>query len=256
MIVLECDKVFTAKASRNRHVWKDYHKYDAQGSPIQTVRFVCIAQKVYEKVNLICKFCGHGDKDGGPFIGRHRTAQHSLGRTCTMRIFHYQKQEWYPGPLLEPTEENIEMLIRESHVYVCLRTKFETFFKQGERNTRKRKQAGVQPATLNKAEKRRTDGRGFFIKDINAVRPDPRTPPKKIVRLSLQRQTVTETVTTETVTPPYSDTTLFDTTLFDTTGSDTTLFDTTGTDTTLFGTTGSDTTLFGTNAQSGKCSSF
>ena len=219
MIVLECDKVFTAKASRNRHVWKDYHKYDAQGSPIQTVRFVCIAQKVYEKVNLICKFCGHGEKDGGPFIGRHRTAQHSLGRTCTMRIFDYQKEDWYPGPLMEPTEENIEMLIRESHLYVCLRTKFETFFKQGERNTRKRKQAGVKPATLNKAEKRRTDGRGFFIKEINAVRPDPRTPPKKIVRVSLQRQTVTETVTTETV-------------------------------------TGSDTTLFGTNAQSGKCSSF
>ena len=226
MIVLECDKVFTAKASRNRHVWKDYHKYDAQGRPIQTVRFVCIAQKVYEKVNLICKFCGHGEKDGGPFIGRHRTAQHSLGRTCTMRIFHYQKQEWYPGPLLVPTEENIEMLIRESDdVYECLRTKFETFFKQGERNTWKRKQAGVKPATLNKAEKRRTDGRGFFIKEINAVRPDPRTPPKKIVRLNRQ-----------TVTPPYSDTTLHDTTLFDTTGSD--------------------TTLFGTNAQSGKCSSF
>ena len=225
MIVLECDKVFTAKASRNRHVWKDYHKCDDQGSPIQTVRFICIAQKVYEKVNLICKFCGHGEKDGGPLIGRHRTAQHSLGRTCTMRIFHYQKQEWYPGPLLEPTEENIEMLIRESHVYVCLRTKFKTFFKQGERNTRKRKQAGVKPATLNKAEKRRTDGRGFFIKEINAVRPDPRTPPKKIVRLNRQ-----------TVTPPYSDTTLLDTTLFDTTGSD--------------------TTLFGTNAQSGKCSSF
>ena len=246
MIVLECDKVFTAKASRNRHVWQDYHKYDDQGSPIQTVRFICIAQKVYEKVNLICKFCGHGEKDGGPFIGRHRTAQHSLGRTCTMRIFHYQKKEWYPGPLLVPTEENIEMLIRESDdVYECLRTKFETFFKQGERNTRKRKQAGVQPATLNKAEKRRTDGRGFFIKDINAVIPDPRTPPKKIVRLNRQ-----------TVTPPYSDTTLHDTTLFDTTGSDTTLFDTTGTDTTLFGTTGSDTTLFGTNAQSGKCSSF
>ena len=142
---------------------------------------------------------------------------------------------------MEPTEENIEMLIRESHVYVCLRTKFETFFKQGERNTRKRKQAGVKPATLNKAEKRQTEGRGFFIEAINAVRPDPRTPPKKIVRVSLQRQTVTETVTTETVTPPYSDTTLFDTT---------------GTDTTLFGTTGSDTTLFGTNAQSGKCSSF
>ena len=247
MIVLECDKVFTAKASRNRHVWKDYNKKDPiTQRPIQTVHFICIAQKVYEKVHLTCKFCGHGEKDGGPFIGRHRTAQHSLGRTCTMRIFHYQKKEWYPGPLLVPTEENIERLIRESDdVYECLRTKFETFFKRGERNTRKRKQAGVQPATLNKAEKRRTDGRGFFIKDINAVRPDPRTPPKKIVRLNRQ-----------TVTPPYSDTTLHDTTLFDTTGSDTTLFDTTGTDTTLFGTTGSDTTLFGTNAQSGKCSSF
>ena len=91
--------------------------------------------------------------------------------------------------------ENIEMLIRESDLYECLRTKFETFFNQGERVTRKRKQDGVKPATLNKAEKRRTEGRGFFIGEINAVRPDQRTPPKKIVRVSLQRQTTTKTVT-------------------------------------------------------------
>ena len=145
MIVLECDKVFTAKASRNRHVWQDYHKYDDQGSPIQTVRFICIAQKVYEKVNLISKFCGHGEKDGGPFIGRHRTTQHSLGRTCTMRIFDYQKEDWYPGPLMEPTMENIEMLIGKSHLYECLRTKFETFFNQEERNTRKKSRLELNP---------------------------------------------------------------------------------------------------------------
>ena len=176
--VSECRRKFSEKVACQRHMYKDWAP---RKRPVEEhqLEFTCIAQKIYSRANFICRFCGCGEKDGGPFFSYHRTAQHSLGRTCTLKVFELQREEWYPGNLLEPTPENIEELCKESSAYDCLKQKYKSFYLKGESAVLKKKPKGNVPGEYSWSEKRRREGKGYShrIKDLIKIKG---TPKKKI----------------------------------------------------------------------------
>ena len=159
--VSECRRKFSEKVACQRHMYKDWAP---RKRPVEEhqLEFTCIAQKIYSRANFICRFCGCGEKDGGPFFSYLRTAQHSLGRTCTLKVFELQREEWYPGNLLEPTPENIEEVCKESSVYDGLKRKYKSFYLKGESAVLQIKPKGNEPGEYSWSEKKTAGRKRLF----------------------------------------------------------------------------------------------
>ena len=173
--VPECRRKFSEKVACQRHMYKDWAP---RKRPVEEhqLEFSCFAQNIYSRANFICRFCGCGEKDGGPFFSYHRTAQHSLGRTCTLKVFELQREEWYPGNLLESTPENIEELCEESSAYDGLKQKYKSFYLKGESAVLQIKPKGNEPGEYSWSEKRRREGKCFShcIKDLMKIKGSPK----------------------------------------------------------------------------------
>ena len=124
--------------TKTGHQGKDLLKSTSCSSPVSHQRFT--AGQI-----LFVVYGGCGEKDGGPFFSYHRTAQHSLGRICTLKVFELQREEWYPGNLLEPTRENIQELCNKSSAHHGLKQKYKSFYLKEESAVLQRKPKANEP---------------------------------------------------------------------------------------------------------------
>ena len=83
--------IFVSDSDSNQEAFQEENREEDESEEEEVDRHVpqgTIKSYCFTYINFSTyQFCGCGEKDGGPFFSYHRTAQHSLGRTCTLKVF-------------------------------------------------------------------------------------------------------------------------------------------------------------------------
>ena len=152
--VSECRRMFSKKVASQRHMYKDWARKNRSLEEHQ-LEFTCIKQKSCSRANLICRFCGCGEKTQDRFLTLLRKNLHSE----SLRITKWGTVPWK----LDGT--NTGKHSRVVQWKFCLpkpEAKVQIFYLEGESSVLQTKPKGNKPVENSWSEKRRREGKGFF----------------------------------------------------------------------------------------------